>query len=158
MAPNAPMALLLAHLICWLLLLQPVFLSLGELPQLLQVFPNTPFLAWLCNSPKHSLPYTPFLHCKVGDYCGAHMVPGCPFGLASLWEGEISVCIPVTSNKQCPGSVGNEEPKGQPVMLFCLVWFWLGALPSCHSPDVGAWRGSSPYRVGLGDTVPAQPR
>lgn len=38
----------------------------------------------------------------------------------------------------------------------CLVWFWLGALPSCHSQDVGAWRGSSPYRVGLGDTCAAQ--
>lgn len=85
------------------------------------------------------------------EFTVGHMATGHLFGLAPLWEGEVSVYIPDISDGAQQESVWSGEPKGEALVLFYLVWLWLGALSSCHSQDVGAWRRSSPYRVGLGD-------
>lgn len=52
------------------------------------------------------------------------MAIGHPFGLAPLWEGEISVPSPATSNSAQQGSVWNGDPKGQPVLLFSCGSGW----------------------------------
>lgn len=49
-----------------------------------------------------------------------HMVTGHLFGLAPLWEGEISVYVPAISDSGQQESVQNGEPKGE--ALVCSTW------------------------------------
>lgn len=67
-----------------------------------------------------------------------HTFTGHLFGLAPLWEGEISVYVPAISDSGQQESVQNGEPKGEALVLFYLVRLWLGALSGCHSQDVSA--------------------
>lgn len=64
------------------------------------------------------------------EFTVGHMATGHLFGLAPLWEGEVSVYIPDISDGAQQESVWSGEPKGEALVLFYLVWLWLGALLS----------------------------
>lgn len=149
----APMALLPAHLIfCWLLAAVACVPVPGGTSTAPPWLPQHPFLGMALQFPQTLPALNSFSPLQGLSLLWSTYGPWLSFR-SCLAVGRRDFCL-YPSHLQQTVPVGNGEPKGQPVMLFCLVWFWLGALPSCHSQDVGAWRDSSPYRVGLGDTCP----
>lgn len=149
----APMALLLAHLIfCWLLATVACAPVPGGTSAAPPGLPHHPFLGMSLQSSRKLPALYPFSPLQGLSLLWSTYGPWLSFWSCLAVGGRDFCLYPSHLQQTVPRILREWRTKG----TTCLVWFWLGALPSCHSQDVGAWRGSSPYRVGLGDTCAAQ--